>query len=181
MTKIKYLGFAGKAFSGKTTVAKMVAGMFPNAVVRPIAFYLKTTALSLGWNGEKDERGRRLLQDLGQCFRDYDRGTWIDYWTRKVEPLTGYGGMVIADDVRYDNEAERIFSLGGSIVLMDRPGGPVLEGAAGEHPSENGLTNFDGMARLVNVEGLDRLDFNVWRIVSDLNEGLDIAGKTYHN
>jgi hypothetical protein len=70
-------------------------------------------ALNMGWNSEKDARGRKLLQDIGTAGREYRRDCWVRH-------LPHY--PVIVDDVRYINEAAAIRAVGGIIVRVVRPG-----------------------------------------------------------
>lgn len=184
---VRFIGLAGKAFAGKSTVAVMMSELMPGVVVRPIAYYLKTTAIALGWDGMKDDRGRRFLQDLGQVVREYNPDGWIDNWTRNVERIVKdqrnqRGAIVIADDVRYDNEALRILEMGGQIIRIVRLSGPTLgSDLGGDHPSENGLTDLTlpRMGGLVNDSGLESLEIKVRRIVAELTKGVDLAGKTW--
>ena len=69
-------GIHGPAGSGKTTMAKGLIGALLNHddathTILPFAKPVKDVARNMGWNGEKDEKGRRLLQLLGtECGRE---------------------------------------------------------------------------------------------------------------
>src|SRR5574343_1184587 len=75
-------------------------------------------------------RQRRILQEVGQMWRDViDGGIWIDRW------YAGHGNadIVIADDVRYDNEALR-FDL---LIGLDAT---ALGHSGDTHSSEAGVS-----------------------------------------
>jgi len=63
-------------------------------------------------------KDRKLLQWLGT---EWGRGTindniWVDIWENEVREAVKQGFTVICDDVRFDNEAETVLSLGGIVL-----------------------------------------------------------------
>jgi hypothetical protein len=148
------IGLTGKAGSGKG-VSSVVLTSFAKgdgvpATVMSFAKPIKDFARLLGWNGEKDEKGRRLLQILGveigrECFYE---NFWIDKWQSAVADFMGKNGsraLVVCDDVRFENEAVHIRSRGGVVARISGRGG--LGGAASAHSSERGIPDS-----LVDVE-----------------------------
>lgn len=79
MEEFKYnlICLSGKAGSGKNTVAKHLFGIY-NFTGYSYADELKKVLKSVNWNGEKDLKGRKLLQQVGVAFRNYDPYTWIN-------------------------------------------------------------------------------------------------------
>ena len=142
----KFIGFAGKMYAGKTTAAEVVRASVSGSVIIPFAKKLKEIATSVfGWDGQKDDRGRRLLQTIGtECGREYNPNFWVDRWVDEVEKelfvsLFYKDGMyVIADDVRFDNEAEIIHKFGGKVILIGREN----VGGSSDHASEKGISNY---------------------------------------
>lgn len=141
------IGIAGRAGAGKTTIAKYLEHRHH---FHRLAFAdtLKYLATRMGWDGEKDERGRRLLQHLGDVGREYREDCWIRpvmTAARGVsgpadggtEPARGVAGAVI-EDCRYINECREILSRPHGIILfVDRPDNPhALDGDAAAHSSE---------------------------------------------
>ena len=113
------IGIAGPMQGGKSTLAALLAERI-EATIHPFAAPLKRMAMDLGWNGKKDQKGRKLLQLLGTevcrgCIAD-------DYWITQWEETTeGEASMyVIADDVRFDNEANMIRERGVMVYVMGR-------------------------------------------------------------
>ena len=113
---MKYIGLIGLAGSGKDTAADALKELYFQRVA--FANQVKNIAFDFGWNGLKDERGRKLLQDLGMAGRAYKSSIWIDY---VHEETVGFGNHVFTD-VRFQNEADYIRGLGGIIVRIVRPG-----------------------------------------------------------
>lgn len=70
---------SGKARHGKDTAAGILNEEFSFQRVA-FADTLKMEAVKLGWDGKKDEKGRRLLQELGRQRREED----IDYWVKRA-------------------------------------------------------------------------------------------------
>jgi hypothetical protein len=110
------IGIHAPMHGGKTTVANFIKQHI-SAEVRPFAGPLKRIAITMGWNGQKDEKGRRLLQLLGtQCGRECIRDDiWTQLWLDEAQKL---GGHIIADDVRFPDEAEAIIARGGMVLRV---------------------------------------------------------------
>ena len=69
------VGFSGKAENGKTYFANKLKNILEEngyaAHIQPLAKIMKEQAKMLGWNGEKDEKGRRLLQEISWPVKHY--------------------------------------------------------------------------------------------------------------
>lgn len=92
---------SGKARHGKTTFAKYLSQEL-NCKVIAFADALREKAYQHGWNGEKDNNGRVLLQFIGtewgrECIDP-------DIWVKKTEE-NFCGDYIIIDDCRFINEA----------------------------------------------------------------------------
>ena len=65
----------GEAGAGKDTFANHIQNLYSGKgfIVHRITFAknLKEEARILGWDGQKDEKGRQLLQDLGKVMKNY--------------------------------------------------------------------------------------------------------------
>jgi hypothetical protein len=140
------IGLTGKAGSGKGVSSEILTRFATTdgraVMVLPLAKPIKDFARQLGWNGEKDAKGRRLLQLLGveigrECFHD---NFWIDRWQAAVDEFlekNGRNAVVICDDVRFENEAKHVRSKAGVVVHILGRGG--LAGVAATHASERGI------------------------------------------
>ena len=112
-TPIKFIGLLGRAGAGKSTVAKALEDKLTflhySPAILPMAGALKHLAIQLGWDGQKDLRGRKLLQDLGQTMREYDPLHWIHAWDEQRHMLpTTTKRVIIVDDIRHTNEFTHI-------------------------------------------------------------------------
>jgi len=110
-----FIGIAGKAGSGKTTLANAIQRNVRRrgkCVIIPFALPLKQICMQMGWDGKKDTRGRRLLQIVGtdaarNCISE---DVWIDKWlelVRKSKEID-FHTIVIAPDIRFVNEVNVI-------------------------------------------------------------------------
>lgn len=89
-------------------------------------------------------KDRKLLQWLGT---DWGRSTiseslWVDIWKSSAAKAIAAGYTVICDDVRFDNEAETIKSLNGTIInIVSNKSHDRINVNAGlkNHPSESGI------------------------------------------
>jgi len=94
---------------------------------------------------------RHMLQTLGteygrQCLHP---DVWLICWRKQAERHA----KVVADDVRFTNEAALIREMGGEMWMVRRPG---VERNTG-HASEGGLDGFDFDRVIENDGTLDEL------------------------
>lgn len=138
------IGIAGPDGGGKTTLANaLVEAYAGEATIVPFAAAVKEAAAQLGWNGQKDENGRRLLRLLGTdvCRECIHQDIWAAIWMQKALELLVQRGVqaVIADDVRFPNEVRFLRALAwvlqGSAVVIEVQGRTDYGG----HASNRGL------------------------------------------
>lgn len=147
MTKI-VIGVSGGLHSGKTTFTECLRNAFLTRgkylATIPFAAPLKELCRrEFGWDGEKDERGRRLLQVVGtDAGRAYNPRIWVDKWVRSALAQMGFD-VVVADDCRFDNEAEAIHQMGGVTVRLLREGYEAPADQHTNHESERGISSPD--------------------------------------
>lgn len=108
------IGFAGKARHGKTTAALALKGYLEQGdwkvVISPCAKALKEIAKNVGWDGEKDERGRTLLQKLSDPIKAYFGD---DYYAKMAVKygIEQKADIILVDDVRMFPEVNYFNSL----------------------------------------------------------------------
>lgn len=176
------IGLHGPIGSGKSTLAgALTTGS--RSVVLPFAKKVKDIAYEMGWDGRKDAWGRRLLQLLGtecgrQCIRE---DIWVRHWEQQLSGLWERGAVVVvADDVRFQNELDAIRRQGGMLIkLKGRRSGRVdsdQEQEADAHASERDFPDqlFDLTYR--NTGDID----SVYTFAEQLlrNRTLQIASET---
>ena len=145
---------SGKAQAGKNTFASAIAHLGFKRYA--FADALKREALQGGWDGEKNEKGRILLQNLGSAWRHYEP----DHWIRRLqESIEHY--RVVVTDCRYINEISIMEKWGKDhgfrvhVVRIERPGHAFLSGSAASHPSECELDDYLFMNYVWNVVSKD--------------------------
>lgn len=88
-------------------------------------------------------KDRKLLQWVGTDWgRSLDVNLWADIWQAEVKAAIARGELAVCDDVRFDNEAVLVKSLGGVIVKVSRNNGADhAHGGKGiaNHASEAGI------------------------------------------
>lgn len=135
----------------------------------------------MGWDKEKDDKGRKLLQDLGRIGREYNENVWVKHLLNQMNKNFGNKNqifptnIVIVDDWRFPNELA--YLKGNPVIdvftvrVFGRGG---LEGDTAFDVSENSLpevdtqiieTNLDGDhwydSQIENNQDLELLDVNV--------------------
>lgn len=169
------IGLSGRARVGKDTAAWALAplGFARVAFADPMREMLRCLGLTdADMEGEAKERPvrhlglsyRRLAQTLGtEWGRSLDPDLWVNVAMRRIDDLTSTGQHVVVTDVRFDNEATLIRSLGGMVWRIERD----VESVA-SHASENGV-NRDLIDAVIRNDGeLDEFIFNVRSIVTEL-------------
>lgn len=152
------IAIGGRMQVGKTTAADYLVrryGFVKYALADPI----KTIARDgFGWDGAKDEAGRRLLQEIGTVGRAYRPDIWLE---RLAARLADEGAAPVVDDVRLDLEAAWLAREGFHVVVIERP--PALietlpSGAARHaHETETELGQVSGATRITNSGTFDEL------------------------
>lgn len=139
---------SGKAGSGKSTIAEKLAERISLIDGMDVMLYgfadpIKHIAKAFfGWDGQKDDRGRRLLQQIGAVGREYDQDIWVKHFLNQLDKRSGIfpKNFAFISDWRFPNELSylqknplldvvtiRVFGRGG------------LEGTNASDVSENSL------------------------------------------
>ena len=155
---MQIIGVSGHAQFGKDTVAEMIAELLKGRrrVVRiGFADALKEECRAEGWDGQKDEAGRALLQRVGVERRQQDPHYWVRAaFAKMTDPDTIY----TVPDVRFRNEFEAIRAAGGEVWRVTRYSADTgarfdngLSAEAQAHVSETDLDDFVFDRRLINI------------------------------
>lgn len=151
---------------GKTTAADRLVerhGFVKYALAAPIKEIART---GFEWDGRKDARGRRLLQEIGTVGRNYAPDIWLDHFAARL--AADAPERAVIDDLRLAREAEFLRRLGFVCVLVTRPPEaiPTVAGGAGAagHETETEIEGVGADAEIDNsatfaalYERLDRL------------------------
>ena len=179
------IALTGSAGSGKTTASQLLIDSFGYKRMS-FADPLKQIAKeSFGWDGQKDYRGRRLLQVLGtDAGRAYNPEIWIDKMRSLILSYDMEQGRymaytnIVIDDIRFNNEANLVHEFGGKVILLEGASyytDPSHELLA-SHPSEQDISrdHVDFFINMPNCKG----DVNKFNDIF-LREFLKIQEKMY--
>lgn len=153
---IKIIGFTGPMGAGKSEAmevlrdnysAKLFKFASPLYEMQEFIYRRVSPAYTRPGSFTKD---RKLLQWLGtEWGREViGKNVWVDLWKADVARYIsqvgpGAGGVVVCDDVRFDNEAEAITELGGFLVEIKSTRCKYRVNTSGsEHASEAGVKDL---------------------------------------
>lgn len=155
-------GIAGKARSGKDTVAKYLEDSYrfhrmsfagPLKLATHCMFDIEHVP-----DSEKEAEARfwgvsprQMYQGVGDAMKDkFGRDFWVKRWQKEYSELAHIVDIVVSD-VRFEEEAQTIRACGGHIIHLARPGAG-LAGAEGLHNSEAGV-EYDESDYVIHNEG----------------------------
>lgn len=134
----------GKATAGKDTFYKYVKENYllhstKKCVRMAFADELKKYLLERGWNGKKDEEGRKLLQYTGDNLKSrYGQDYFANIILEEIDESDA--DIIIITDWRYENEYKIIKSKYDVVTVHINRIGLVPNDT---HSSENSLDNFN--------------------------------------
>ena len=169
MHQAPLIGVAGRARSGKDTVANFIVaaiGGYRYSFADPIRAMLVPLGVDMSdpyWQARKEEpipalgvSPRRMMQTLGTEWgrQLINPDLWLIMAHQRL--LQNGPGMVISD-VRFDNEAAWIRKHGGLIIHVIRPDAKIVEA----HASEDSIEMQASDAQLLNNGTLEELQLSV--------------------
>lgn len=165
---------SGKAQNGKDTTASMMKAELESSGSRVLLVHyadlLKYICRSFfGWDGEKDDYGRSLLQRVGT---DVIRAKDPDYWVRFIaQILTLFQSewdYVLIPDCRFPNEIDFLTDAGFDVLhlrVVRKQFTSPLSAEQQKHPSETALDRRRPDAYIHNCGSLEELYGEVRSIV----------------
>jgi hypothetical protein len=179
MSRIQLIGIAGRAGSGKDTVAQLIHDMVADgAYIRPFALPIKQACVAMfgipmkfwGEPGLKNElipgfdvSYRHVMQTIGTDWGRYlvDKDLWLKLAQHAYERWDGAESkrdrFFIVPDVRFENEATWIRNE-GILIHLTRPGNTI---ELANHASEKGVAIDRNDLTLPNNGTLEELRDNV--------------------
>lgn len=165
------------ARSGKDTVADIMMGKLDGKSIKiAMADYLKFMAKTYyGWDGEKNLRGRSLLQQLG-TDKIRDEMGWQTFHVERVcqdiEVIKDDYDYIFIPDVRFKDEMyytmakfpENTTTI--RVERLDFENNLTLKQK--KHRSETGLSDFVHDHNLFCREGLDKVEEEIDSVLGDL-------------
>lgn len=145
---MKVILISGKAQHGKDTTAAMIKHHLVNDGYRVLITHYGDLVKYIckeffDWDGEKDERGRHLLQTVGtDVVRKRYPDFWVDFISKTLSCFPNEWDYVIIPDCRFPNEINRIIDMGFDAthlrVVRDNFESPLTPEQL-QHPSETAL------------------------------------------
>lgn len=99
---------------------------------------------------------RYLMQSLGEWGREAAPDFWVERW--KVTVQRHVSPLIVADDIRYPNEAKAVHQLGGKVIRIRRPS---ADNIIDDHPSEKLVDSISADFTIHNHIGPDQLKMTI--------------------
>lgn len=121
---MKVICISGKARHGKDTAAEYISAELTNKSYRVLVTHygdlLKYICKTFfGWNGEKDEQGRQILQYVGtDIIRVKAPDYWVNFVADMLEFFKGNWDYVIIPDSRFPNEIDSLKERGFDVCSL---------------------------------------------------------------
>lgn len=156
---------SGSARFGKDSTAFMMKELLEKQKKKVLIIHyadnLKLFAKNyFGWSGQKDQKGRELLQWLGtDVIRKNYEDTWVDMVVALLKGIKTLYDYIIIPDVRFPNEIDRMrdnFDCITVRVIRSNFDNGLTEEQR-KHPSETALDNYPMEYELINDGDLEKL------------------------
>jgi hypothetical protein len=170
---MKVICISAKARHGKDTAAEIMKEYLEmqgkKVLITHFADLLKYLCKSLfGWDGNKDERGRTLLQYIGtDVVGKKNPAYWAQFVSSVLSMFENEWDYVLIPDCRYPVEIatmERTFDT--TIVRVERPNfDNGLTEAQKTHPSEVDMDNYPFDYKILNNGTLEELRQEIYNFM----------------
>ena len=162
---MKVICISAKAQHGKDTSALILKEIYEaegkKVLITHYADLLKYICKTFfKWNGEKDDYGRTLLQQVGTNIVGAKQPDfWVDFIINILTLFEGTWDMVIIPDCRFVNEIEKMkANFDTTLIRVIRPDfDNGLTETQKQHPSETALDNFKFDHIIYNTGSLEDL------------------------
>lgn len=146
--------FSGAAGSGKDTACRILrrAWNYPDAKRFAFADALKAVATNLTWDGVKDVKGRKFLQDLGRAARAYNPDVWVNIIANEIQAAKPE--IAIITDLRYPNEVAVMKERFDDVFTVRLTGRATDLQSNKKDSSEHALDNYSFDYYICNNESL---------------------------
>ena len=173
---MKVILISGKAQNGKDTVAgslhKALIDDGKRVLVTHYADLLKYICRNyFGWDGNKDENGRQMLQYVGtDVIRKQNPTLWVDFVAMILKYFHENWDYVIIPDCRFPNEVSTMIDNGFDTVhlrvVRDNFESPLTEEQQ-KHPSETALDDVEPDFYIKNNGTLDELNKTITKWIKE--------------
>lgn len=114
---------SGKARNGKDTISKMLKELMKDKKKSIVFHYADAVKMCAeryyNWDGQKDIKGRTLLQKVGTEFgREKNQNVWVEIAMLLFETVLSDFDVIFIPDCRFPNEIELIRSCGYDVISI---------------------------------------------------------------
>ena len=177
------IAFTGKKHSGKSEASKCLKDFkdinFKDSLIEEVTenFPDLLKELSLAYRTAdiralfdvKPPLVRLLLQNYGTNVRRKDNENyWVDKWLNSID----IDSNVVADDVRFLNEAKAVKDSGGIVIRITRPGNISND----KHISETEMDKIEPDYEIINSSDKEYLYSEIKKIING-EEGRENVGR----
>lgn len=175
---MKVIAISGKAQHGKDTTASFLKSMLEvdgyKVLVAHYADLLKYICRQFfGWDGQKDEAGRHILQYVGtDIIRKKKPNFWVDFLISMIELFPDEWDYILIPDCRFQNEIEQLKSAGVDMVhlrIVRENFKSPLSAEQQKHPSETALDHIEPDYYIKNSGSLHDLRETITQWLVDFN------------
>ena len=173
-----FICISGKAQNGKDTSAEIFKNELVirghSVLVIHQADLLKYICKAFfNWNGEKDEAGRTLLQQVGtNVIRKVEPDFWVDFIAKVTGFFKDTWDYIIIPDTRFPNELEKLKADDANVfhvrVIRKDFKSPLTEEQQ-RHPSETALDNTPADYYIKNNGAVSDMGKAVIELLVELN------------
>ncbi len=184
----KILAFTGVMGSGKSTAIKILTTYSSDRVylvkfaapLYDIQEYIYERVSSVITRDQSFIKDRKLLQWIGtEWGRSLDSQLWTKIWAAEVEDAQKKypNALIVCDDVRFNNEAELVQSMGGKVIHIvgDTDRRNVAGSGLSSHSSESGVSDHLVSATIMNKGTIQDLKNTLIKVLGPeyLNNNVD--------
>lgn len=170
----------GPAQNGKDTIGGKLEAALTSLGKKVLVIHhadlLKYMAKSMfGWDGQKDEKGRHLLQYMGtDVVRKKRPDFWVEHILSLLDLFDGDWDFVIIPDSRFPNEIDAYKEAGYPTTYIRIVRSNFVSPLTPEqlkHPSETALNDYIPDILIQNEGTLEDLDVKAMEIAKNLVGG----------
>jgi len=178
---MKILTISAKAQHGKDYTAKLLKEELERygrrVLICHYADLLKYICKTFfGWDGNKDEKGRTLLQKVGtEGVRSKNPNYWVDFIKSILRFFPREWDYVIIPDTRFPNEIESLKTEYDVMCIhVVRPGFENnLTEKQRNHPSETALDDYKFDYEIINNGTLDGMRNEVKQLIDYMKQSVE--------
>lgn len=172
---MKVCCISAKARHGKDTVAEILKDHLEHRGQRVLIIHFADLLKYIckqffGWDGNKDERGRTLLQYIGtDVVGKKNPAYWAEFVVSFLKMFEKEWDYVLIPDCRYPVEVATVERAFDTVILrVERPNfDNGLTDAQKKHPSEVDMDNYAFDVVIYNEGSLDELTNKVFAFAND--------------